>query len=270
MPLAADQPSSAGRTANSKHGFIPVKLLHNFRLEFQQEGQLEPVRGETLLRQVVTRPESTTLVYVHPNFTIREIIWTPLNEPAVVIYFQVDSSKPLDITAAFVPDFKPMWPASFGGQHSSWLAQEKALALTDATEGPTALVGSPGVVTYSEVTDHQLAAGEMLLRMRFTPGEARSMLPPLVMALSMESEAKASAVYHDVLARSEELFQERVEHYRQFLDRTLSFESPDPRAQSGFPLGKTYAGFRLGLPSSIRLRIDRRLRAVGSGRKTWI
>ena len=204
----------------------PIKLLHNFRLEFQQEGQLEPVRGETLLRQVITRPESTTLVYVHPDFSVREIIWTPLNEPAVVIYFDVDSSKPLDITAAFVPDFKPMWPASFGGQHSSWIATEKALALTDATEGPTALVGSPGVSTYSEVTDHQLAAGEMLLRMRFTPGQSRSMLPPLVMALSMESEAKASAVFHDVLARSAELFQQRVEHYRQFLDRTLSFESP--------------------------------------------
>src|SRR5579859_8188988 len=65
----------------------PIKLLHNFRLEFQQEGQLEPVRGETLLRQVITRPESTTLVYVHPNFSVSEIIWAPLNEPAVVIYF---------------------------------------------------------------------------------------------------------------------------------------------------------------------------------------
>src|SRR5277367_4207636 len=43
----------------------PIKLLHNFRLEFQQDGQLEPIRGETILRQIVTRPESTTLVYVH-------------------------------------------------------------------------------------------------------------------------------------------------------------------------------------------------------------
>ncbi|HXJ07031.1 MAG TPA: GH116 family glycosyl hydrolase [Candidatus Acidoferrum sp.] len=211
-----------------------IKLLHNFRLEFQQEGQLEPIRGETLLRQVITRPESTTLVYVHPNFSVREIIWTPFNEPAVVIYFDVDSSKPLDITAAFVPDFKPMWPASFGGQHSSWIANEKALALTDATEGPTALVGSPGVSTYSEVTDHQLAAGEILLRMRSKPGESRSILPPLVMALNMESEAKASAVYHDVLARSAELFQQRVEHDRQFLDRTLSFESPNPELNQDF------------------------------------
>jgi hypothetical protein len=212
----------------------PIKLLHNFRLEFQQEGQLEPVRGETLLRQIVTTPESTTLVYVHPNFSVREIIWTPLDAPAVVIYFEVDSVKPLDITAAFVPDFKPMWPASFGGQHSSWIAGEKALALTEATEGPTALVGSPAVASYSEVTDHQLAAGEMLLRLRFTPDQARSLLPPLVMALSMESQAKAVSAYHDVLARNAELFQHRVEHFRKFLDRTLSFESPDPNLNQDF------------------------------------
>jgi hypothetical protein len=212
----------------------PIKLLHNFRLEFQQQGDLEPIRGETLLRQVITRPESTTLVYVHPNFLVREVIWTPLNEPAVVLYCDVDSAKPLDITAAFVPDFKPMWPASFGGQHSFWMAEEKALALTDATEGPTALVGSPAIATYTEITDHQLAAGEKLLRMTFTPGESRSMLPPLVMALSMESAAKATAVYQDVLSRSRDLFEKRVAHYRQFLDRTLLFESPNPQLDQDF------------------------------------
>jgi hypothetical protein len=216
----------------------PIKLLHNFRLEFQQDGQLEPIRGETILRQIVTRPESTTLVYVHPDFAVREIIWTPLEEPAVVIYFDVDSAKPLDITAAFVPDFKPMWPASFGGQQSSWVAEDKALALTDATEGPTALIGSPAIGTYTEFMDHQLVAGEKLLRVRFTPKETRSMLSPLVMALSLENEAKASGVYHDVLTRSAALFQERVDHYRQFLDRTLSFESPDPQLNQDFAWAK--------------------------------
>jgi hypothetical protein len=215
----------------------PIKLLHNFRLEFQQEGQVEAVRGETLLREVITRPESTTLVYAHPRFSVREIIWTPLDEPAVAIYFAVDSLKPLDITAAFVPDFKPMWPASFGGQHSSWLAEEKAFALTDVTGGPAALIGSSAVSSYTEFTDHQLASGETLLRMRFT-SESRSQLPPLVMALSMESEAKATAVFHDVLARSAELFQQRVEHHRQFLDRTLSFESPDAQLNQDFQWAK--------------------------------
>ena len=221
----------------------PVKLLHSFRLQFQQEGQVEAVRGEALLRQVVTRPESTTLIYVHPDFSVREIIWTPLNEPAVAIYFEVDSAKPLDITAAFVPDFKPMWPASFGGQHSSWLAAEKAFALTDVTGGPTALVGSPAVSSFTEFTDHQLASGETLLRMHFTSEQSRSLLPPLVMSFSMESEAKAIDIYHDVLARSQELFQQRVEHHRQFLARTFSFESPDAGLNQDFQWAKNSLDF---------------------------
>jgi hypothetical protein len=216
----------------------PVKLLHGFRLEFQQEGLLEPVRGEGLLRQVVTRPESTTLVYVHPNFTVREIIWTPLDEPAVAIYLEVDAAKPLDITAAFVPDFKPMWPASFGGQHSSWNAKESAFVLTDGTGLPTALVGSPAVSAASEFTDHQLAAGEMLMRMRFVPGQSGGRLAPLVMTLSIENEAKASAVYHDMLSRAKELFERRVAHHREFLERTLSFESHDQELNTNFTWAK--------------------------------
>jgi hypothetical protein len=205
----------------------PVKLLHNFRLEFQQLGQPEAVRGENILREVVTRPESTTLVYVHPNFTVREVIWAPLDEPALLVYFESDSAKPLDITAAFVPDFKPMWPASFGGQHSSWLAGEKAFALSDATEKPTALVGSPAVSAYTEFTDHQLASGEMILRMRFEPGKAGSAPLALAMALSLDGASDATAVYRDVLARSRELFEKRVAHHREFLARTFSFEAPD-------------------------------------------
>jgi hypothetical protein len=216
----------------------PLKLLHNFRLEFQQEGLLEPIRGETLLREVITRPESTTLVYMHPNFTVREMIWTPLDEPAVIIYFDVDAAKPLDITAGFIPDFKPMWPASLGGQHSSWIAEEKAFAITDGTQQPTALVGSPAVTGYTEFTDHQLAAGEMLMRMHFAPDRSASLSPPLVMALSMESEANARALYRSVLDRARKLFDERVEYHRKFLERTLSFESPDPELNRDFTWAK--------------------------------
>jgi len=209
----------------------PIKLLHNFRLEFLEEGQPETVRGESLLREIVTRPESTTLVYVYPNFTVREILWAPLQSPALVIYFEVDCAQPLDITAAFVPDFKPMWPASFGGQHSSWIADQKAFALTDATEHATALVGSPAVSSYTQFTDHQLASGETILRLHFTAGQNRA---PLVMTLDMDSSAAAIAAYRDVLSRSATLFEERVVHHQGFLSRTLSFESPDAQLNEAF------------------------------------
>lgn len=216
----------------------PVKLLHGFQLEFQQEGQLEPIRGETLLRQIITRPESTTLVYVHPDFTVHEVIWTPLEEAAVIVYFQVDTAKPLEITAGFVPDFKPMWPASFGGQHSYWIAEEKAFALTDGVERSTALIGSPAVTAHSEFADHQLGEGRILLRMRAIPEHKRALLPPLVMALSLESESKARALYEDVLHRERELFEQRVQYHRQFLARTLSIETPDPAVNRDFTWAK--------------------------------
>jgi hypothetical protein len=228
-----------GRQTGQFEAWIyPIKLLHGFRLEFQPEGQLEPIRGETLLRQIITRAESTTLVYVHPSFTVQEVIWTPLNEPAVVIYFVVDAAKPLDITVGFVPDFKPMWPASFGGQHSYWVPEQKAFALTDGTEHPTALIGSPGVSGYTEFADHQLGAGEMLMRVPATSDRSQSILPPLVMALSMESEAKARAVYQDILHRARELFEQRVHYHRQFLARTVSLETPDPALNEDFTWAK--------------------------------
>jgi familyl 116 glycosyl hydrolase-like protein len=216
----------------------PIKLLHDFRLEFQPQGQLEPIRGETLLQQIITRPESTTLVYVHPSFTVRAIIWTPLTEPAVLIFFDVDASKPLDITAAFVPDFKPMWPASFGGQHSDWNAEEKAIVLTEDTEHATALIGSAALNAYSELTDHQLGANEILLRMH-ADANYRGLLPsPLVMALDLESEAKARAIYRNALQNSRELFDQRVQYHRQFLAHTLSLETPDPDLNRDFTWAK--------------------------------
>jgi hypothetical protein len=228
-----------GRQTGQFEAWIyPIKLLHNFRLEFQQEGMLEPLRGETLLRQIITRPESTTLVYVHPNFTVREIIWTPLDNPAIVIYFDVDSRKALDITAGFVPDFKPMWPASLGGQHSEWIPEENAFALTDGSEHPTALAGSPQISGHSDFTDHQLGAGEMLMRFRFQPEGHASELQPLVMTLSMESQAKARELFAEVLRRSPQLFDERVRYHRRFLDTTLSLETPDPEINHDFTWAK--------------------------------
>lgn len=216
----------------------PIKLLHGFRLEFRQEDMVEPVHGGTLLEQAIVRPEATTLVYVHPSFTIRQTIWVPLEEPAIVVFFEVDTDKPLVLTAKFVPDFKPMWPASLGGQHSYWLAEEKAFALTDGTGRPTAVVGSPAVGAFTDFMDHQFIGGEMLLQLRILPEQARTMLFPLVMTLSMESPAKAGAAYRDLLGRLRELYMQRVHYHRQFLARTMEIETPEADLNRAFTWAK--------------------------------
>jgi len=226
------------QTGQYEAWIYPIKVLHGFRLEFRQEGMPEPVRGEAYLEQIIARPESTTLVYVHPRFTVRQIIWTPLDEPAIVNFFDVDSDKPLDITAKFIPDFKPMWPASLGGQYTYWMAEEKAFGITDGTSKPTAVVGSPSVGAFTEHMDHSMVGGEMLLQLRVDPEQARKTIPALVMALSMESAKKARETYSKVLGHARELYESRVKYHKDFLARTLTIETPDAELNRAFTWAK--------------------------------
>jgi hypothetical protein len=226
------------QTGQYEAWIYPIKVLHGLRLEFRQEGMPEPVRGEAYLEQIIARPESTTLVYVHPRFTVRQVIWTPLDEPAIVNFFDVDSDKPLAITVKFVPDFKPMWPASLGGQYTYWMAEEKAFGITDGTSKPTALVGSPSVGAFTEHMDHSMVGCEMLLQLRVEPEQARKTIPALVMALNMESAKKAREIYSNVLGHARELYEARVKYHRDFLARTLTIETPDAELNRAFTWAK--------------------------------
>lgn len=205
----------------------PIQVLHGMRLELRLADMAEPVPGEALLERIVVRPESTTLVYVHARFTLRQIIWVPRDEPAIVTWFEVDATQPLLISVKFVPDFKPMWPASLGGQFSYWSDADKAFCLSDATGRPTAMIGSPATDSYTQHMDHALVGGEMLLRIKADPG-ASDPLVPLVMSMSLESAQKAAETYRGVLARARDLYAERVARWRDFLARTLQIETPEP------------------------------------------
>src|ERR1051326_3322089 len=226
----------------------PIKVLHGFRLEFRQDGMPEAVRGEQWLREVVTRPESTTLVYVHPRFTVREIVWTPTNAPSIVVMFDVDSEKPLNITAKFVPDFKPMWPASLGGQHSWWIAEEKAFGLGDANEKHVALIGSAAVASFTDFMDHSLVGGEMLLGIRVSPHPSKTGLggphdlksdySAIVIALGMSGEKEARANYESTVTHLREAYEARTEEWKNFLENTTQIETPDPVLNRAWQWGK--------------------------------
>ncbi len=230
----------------------PIKVLHGFRLEFRLDNMPEPVRGEKYLQAVIVRPESTTLLYVHPSFTVKQIIWATDDKPAIVQWFDVDSDRPLEITAKFIPDFKPMWPASMGGQHSDWLPEEKAFALSDGTYQPTALIGSPATSANTEFMDHSLIGGEMLLRFNTSPDQAKKDFYPLLMTLSMDSPDEARAVYRDVLANMRPLYERKVEHWQTFLANTRHLDTLDGDLNRAFTWAKVSIeqGWVCGAPPS--------------------
>jgi hypothetical protein len=225
------------QTGHFEAWIYPIKALHGFRLEFQQEGMIDAVGGESLLREVIARPEGTTLVYAHPLFTVRQTIWVPPDSAALVQFLEVDSSKPLIITASFVPDLKPMWPASLGGQHSSWNAQDKALELTDATEIATSVIGSPAVDAATQFLDHQLIGGEMRLRLRIEENASPTVIV-IAGAMGRNSPEHARTEYRDVVAHAMDLFRARVAEEQQYLDHTNHLKSPDAELNRDFEWAK--------------------------------
>ena len=89
----------------------PMKLFHDCRLTVSIEGGDDNIDLANYVHSVTAKPESFTIAYAHPQFSIREIIFSPIDEPGSVILFDIDAARPLTLMVSFVPDLKPMWPA---------------------------------------------------------------------------------------------------------------------------------------------------------------
>ncbi len=66
-----------------------MKILEDFRLSFSLEGYPLEVPAEDLLASVTVRPEATIFTYSHAAFRVRQIIFVPIDEPAVVMLLDV-------------------------------------------------------------------------------------------------------------------------------------------------------------------------------------
>ncbi len=119
----------------------PLKLLRDFRLQFHTEGRVLP--AETLARTLITRPESSTIVYTGDTFSVRETFFVPVNEPGAIISLEVETEFSLEIEARFLRDFQLEWPAALGGTYSSWDKDQRAFYLGEETRKFAAFVGSP-------------------------------------------------------------------------------------------------------------------------------
>ena len=118
----------------------PLKLLRDFRLQFHTEGRVLP--AESLARTLITRPESSTIVYSSDTFSVRETFFVPVNEPGAIIALEIETEFPLEIEARFLRDFQLEWPGALGGTYSFWDKDQRAFFLGEETKKFAAFVGS--------------------------------------------------------------------------------------------------------------------------------
>src|SRR5690242_1064896 len=209
----------------------PLKLLRDFHLQFHTEGRISP--AETLARTLITRPESSTIVYTGDTFSVRETFFVPINEPGAIISFEVETEFPLEIEASFIRDFQLEWPAGLGGTYSFWDKDLRAFYLGEETKKFAAFVGSPTAI--EDRREYQTNYSESSLnsfRMGVTNKGRESKL--IVIAASLDGRPPAEAAYKKLSASYADLLRASAEYYKKYLNGTVSLELPDAQIQQAY------------------------------------
>jgi len=98
----------------------PLKILDNFECLFTIEGYPLAFRGPDIAAVINARPEATVLTYSHAAFTVRQIIFAPVDEPGIIMLLDVQTVLPMTVTFSFRPRLKLAWPAGLQTGDLKW------------------------------------------------------------------------------------------------------------------------------------------------------
>ncbi|GBD01798.1 hypothetical protein HRbin18_01527 [bacterium HR18] len=208
----------------------PLKILRDLRLDFAIADYPIPLSGEETLSYIEVRPEATVLTYSHAAFTVRQLLYAPLNEPGLIMLFDVQTVRPLTIEVSFRPDLRLMWPAGLMTGYLGWNETGRYYTITEETHRFAGVIGSPLAQDVS-VQPYQEEPKDLPNRFRLevTPDLARKYYVPVVITGSIEGVEDALAVYRRLLTQAESYYRKNVAHYERLLEQALQLETPDPK-----------------------------------------
>jgi len=209
----------------------PLKILRDLKLTVLTEGREIP--AETLVRTVIARPESTTLVYTGDTFSIRETFFVPVDQPGAVIEIQVDTEQPLELEASFVRDFQLEWPASMGGTYVGWSGEFRGFVFGEDHQKFAALAGSP-TAAEPQLEYETNYGGTHTSSMKLGVTSKGRDTKIIVISGSVNGRAEAEKTYRLLTSEYQRLWKESAEFYQQYLLRTTSVELPDEELQRAY------------------------------------
>ncbi len=209
----------------------PLKIFRDFHLRFHVNGKT--LAADSLARTLLTRPESSTIVYTGDTFSVRETFFVPVREPGAVVLLEVETESPLEIEAVFHRDFQLEWPAALGATYIGWDSGLKAFAFGEEQRKFAAIVGSPGAenaeeefqTNYSESQENSFRLGVI------AKGKASQII---VIAGSMTGRAEAESAYRRLASGYSEMLHNSADYYRNYLSQTVSVELPDEQLQKAY------------------------------------
>jgi glycogen debranching enzyme len=217
----------------------PLQVLDQFELSFRVEGYPLEFKGSETAASIDVRPEATVITYTHAAFTVRQLIFAPLDEPGVVMLLDVDSALPLAVNVRFRPRLKLMWPAGLMTGSLSWDEKLRAYLVTEETGRYAGIVGSPAAQDVS-VMPYQEEPRDVPseFRLEVPAAELKTSFIPVVIAGSVKGSDDARATYARLLGSARALYEKNVEHYRRLLAETTEVTTPDSRVNEALAWAK--------------------------------
>jgi len=215
----------------------PLKIFHDFDLSFLI-GENQLIQGKNLAHFITVYPHYTEITYTHPSFTVKEIMFCPLNKKAVVILLSIEAIKPLSIIVSFIPDLKPMWPAGLGGQYSYWNDEKKYFVISEGTRKNVALVGCPIGKRYISPPAHALPVRPLQIKIDLNQEINKKYFIPIIVSASVKGRKEAERIYSEVLSLLENYYHENFEYYKKVLNQFVIIKTPDISINQAFQWAK--------------------------------
>jgi glycogen debranching enzyme len=218
----------------------PWKLFRGFELQFFTGSSTTPVLSKDIVKEISVNPEATIITYSYESFTIREIIFIPVEQTAAVILLDINTNEPLSIIPGFIPVMQPQWPAGIGGQYSYWDDKVKAFVISESQRRGLFLCGSPAGKQMTSPPAHMFADNPLQFRIDVTKESASKGFIPIVIAGSpvKMSYDSVKILYNSIYSDIEKYYKENIRYYDELNENTLSIETPDKKLDLAFEWGK--------------------------------
>ena len=232
LPIVGTRAGLFGNETGRFEAWVyPLKIFREFHLTFHVDGRALP--AESLARTLTVRPEAASILYVGDSFRVRETLCVPVNEAGVIILLDIETEQPLEVEAAFTPDFQLEWPAGLGGTYVDWSEKDHAFVSGEETKKFAALVGSPtGSDPHLAYQTNYSASDENSFRLGVT--QKGKDTKELVIAGSVAGFDDALKTYHNLLGNGAGAQSAAAEYYHAYLDKTVTLELPDTALQQAY------------------------------------
>jgi glycogen debranching enzyme len=205
----------------------PLEIVSEYEVGFRKAGTVTELRGSDLLRKITYEPDAVTRTYVGPDFSVRERIFVPLNEPSAIITYSIVSEDSIDIVAHFDPVLNLMWPAAIGGQSAEWNQASSSYRITEPSHRFSAYIGSPDIINH-DGTVNSAAPGSDSKRFSFAmKAHKPSTTITVVVGLLEKNEPDLQTRIRSLIEASGQLEATSQDHYAKLLSTSLQITTPD-------------------------------------------